>query len=139
MSRLNDKDIDTILARPWAADGKNFSTRIWGDKDKLMNTLQTELVQGLIRGDPLQKITTRFADKMGASQSNAKRLIYTESAYFASVGEYQGMKELGVEKYEYLATLDSRTSEICQDMDGKIFKLSEYCHREGTGQGAEVS
>lgn len=126
VSRLNDKDIDTILARPWAADGKNFSTRIWGDKDRLMNTLQTELVQGLIRGDPLQKITKRFADKMGASQSNAKRLIYTESAYFASAGEYQGMKELGVEKYEYLATLDSRTSEICQDMDGKIFKLSEY-------------
>ncbi len=126
VSRLNDKDIDTILARPWAADGKNFSTRIWGDKDKLMNTLQTELVQGLIRGDSLQKITKRFADKMGASQSNAKRLIYTESAYFAAAGEYQGMKELGVEKYEYLATLDSRTSEICQDMDGKIFKLSEY-------------
>lgn len=126
VSRLNDKDIDTILTRPWAADGKNFSTRIWGDKDKLMNTLQTELVQGLIRGDPLQKITKRFADKMGASQSNAKRLIYTESAYFASAGEYQGMKELGVKKYEYLATLDSRTSEICQGMDGKIFKLSEY-------------
>ena len=126
VSKLNDKDIDTLLKKPWAADGKNFSTRIWGDKDKLMNTLQTELVQGLIRGDPLQKITKRFADKMGASQSNAKRLIYTESAYFAAAGEYQGMKELGVEKYEYLATLDSRTSEICQDMDGKIFKMSEY-------------
>lgn len=84
------------------------------------------MVQGLVRGDPLQKITKRFAEKMDVSRSNAERLITTESAYFAAAGEHDSYKVLGVEEYEYLATLDSRTSDMCREMDGKIFKLSEY-------------
>lgn len=36
------------------------------------------------------------------------------------------MKTLGVEKYRYLATLDSRTDEICREMDGKVFTMAEY-------------
>lgn len=34
--------------------------------------------------------------------------------------------ELDVEEYEIVATLDSRTSEICQDMDGKHFPMEDY-------------
>ena len=30
-----------------------------------------------------------------------------------------------VEKYEFVATLDSLTSDICRDLDGKVFLLSE--------------
>ena len=31
-----------------------------------------------------------------------------------------------VEKYQILATLDNRTSDICQDMDGKVFDFKDY-------------
>ena len=31
-----------------------------------------------------------------------------------------------MEKYEILATLDGRTSEICRDMDGKVFGIKDY-------------
>ena len=30
-----------------------------------------------------------------------------------------------VDEYQYLATLDNRTSDICRELDGKVFKLSE--------------
>lgn len=33
---------------------------------------------------------------------------------------------MDIEKYLILATLDDRTSEICQEEDGKIYKTSEY-------------
>lgn len=125
-SRLDEKAIDRILNKPWANDGQNFSDRIWRDKTKLINTLQTELTIGLIRGDTQEKIVKRFADKMDTSLTNAGRLIATESAYFASVGSLNSLKELGVKEYEYLATLDIKTSPMCRAMDGKIFKIEDF-------------
>lgn len=125
-SRLDEKAIDRILNKPWASDGQNFSDRVWRDKTKLINTLQTELTIGLIRGDAQEKIVKRFADKMDTSLTNAGRLIATESAYFASVGSLNSLKELGVKEYEYLATLDIKTSPMCRAMDGKIFKVEDF-------------
>lgn len=126
VQQIDNDRLDRLLAKPWAADGQNFSQRLWADKDKLINNLQNELVQGLVRGDAQLKIVQRLAHKMNSSMSNAGRLIATESAYFASLGEKDSMKELGVEQYEILATLDRRTSEICRSMDGKVFKMSEF-------------
>ena len=34
-------------------------------------------------------------------------------------------KKLDVEEYEFMATLDKRTSEICRELDGKHFKVDE--------------
>ncbi len=50
----------------------------------------------------------------------------TESAYFGQQAQKQCFNELGVEKYEIVATLDSRTSEICQEKDGMIFDMKDY-------------
>jgi hypothetical protein len=50
----------------------------------------------------------------------------TEGAYFATVAQGEVFKSLDVEEYEIVATLDSRTSEICQDLDGKHFSMSQF-------------
>ena len=34
-------------------------------------------------------------------------------------------EELEVDKYQFLATLDNRTSEICQKLDGKVFNMKD--------------
>ncbi len=47
------------------------------------------------------------------------RVIRTEKNYFYNQGELLAYKEAGIAKYEYLATLDSRTSTVCQDVDAK--------------------
>ncbi len=126
VQQIDDARLERLMSKPWAADGQNFSQRLWSDKDKLINNLQNELVQGLVRGDAQLKIVQSFSKRMNSSLSNAGRLIATESAYFASLGEKDSMKDLGVEQYEILATLDRRTSEICRSMDGKVFKMSEF-------------
>ena len=61
---LNDKLVNTVIKKPWAPDGKNFSDRIWEDKDKLINTLHTEMTQAFIRGDSLEKLADKIAEKM---------------------------------------------------------------------------
>ena len=123
---LNDKLVNTVIKKPWAPDGKNFSDRIWEDKDKLINTLHTEMTQAFIRGDSLEKLADKIAEKMKVSKANASRLVYTESAAYSSKARLKSYQDLGVEKYEIVATLDNRTSDICQDMDGKVFELKDY-------------
>ncbi|MEC4566762.1 minor capsid protein [Paenibacillus sp. CMAA1739] len=124
-SKLDKRQIEAVLSKPWAADGSNFSARIWKDRDKLVHELQTVLTQGMIRGDTPDKMINALSDRMGVSRSAAARIIQTESAYFAGQSRMDAYKELGVEQYKFTATLDKRTSSICRHMDGEVFTLSE--------------
>ena len=118
--------IEKVLAKPWAADGLNFSERIWKNKQLLVDTLDKELTQGLILGKDPQKVINAVSDKMDVSKSQAGRLVMTESAYFGSEARKDCFKELDIDRYIIVATLDNRTSETCREMDGKVFNMSEY-------------
>ena len=100
-----------VICLPWAPDGYNFSERIWNNKEKLLSELNTVMTQNIMTGAGPQKAIDTLAKKMNTSRSNAGRLVMTESAYFSSLGRQQCFKDLGVEKYEYVATLDRKTSE----------------------------
>ena len=50
----------------------------------------------------------------------------TESAYFSGAAQKDCFNELDVEEYKVVGTLDSDTCETCGDMDGKVFKMTEY-------------
>jgi len=126
IGRLDERAINNILHKPWAPDGKNFSDRVWENKNKLLNTIHQELSQNIMTGADPQKAIDAISKKMMTSKYNAGRLVMTEEAYFNSLSQGDMFKELDVEKYEIVATLDSHTSEICQDMDGKVFPMSEY-------------
>ena len=123
---LDEKQIAKIINKPWAADGKNFSARIWNNKQKLLNELNTTLTQGVVLGQDPQKTIDTIARKMNTSKNNAGRLVMTEQAFFSETAQHDGFQELGVELYEIVATLDSHTSEICRELDGKTFKMSEW-------------
>lgn len=125
-ARIPETDVERILKKPWVSDGLNFSDRIWRDKERLLSTLQGELTRGLIRGDPYAKIAQRIAGRMNVAMSAASRLVETEAAFFSSKGQLDAFRDLGVEQYEFVATLDSRTSETCRAMDGKVLPLSEF-------------
>ena len=122
---LDTRTIESIISKPWAPDGSNFSERIWKDRELLVNELQKELAQSFIGGDAPDEAIRNISKKMDVSKKAAGRLIMTESAFFANEARFKAFKELGVEEYQFLATLDMRTSDICQEMDLEIFKLSE--------------
>ncbi|MFB4326412.1 minor capsid protein [Priestia sp. BR_2] len=122
---LDARQIDKVLAKPWAPDGRNFSSRIWGDRDKLLSELQTVLTQDLTRSEPSDKVISDFAERMGVSKRAAERLILTEAAYFSGQSRIDGYKTQGVTAYKFVATLDKRTSKVCREMDGEIIPLSE--------------
>ncbi|GJM72989.1 hypothetical protein HMSSN036_52050 [Paenibacillus macerans] len=95
-ARLDGKQIDKVLSKPWAPDGRNFSARIWADRDKLLSELQAVLTQDLIRGEAADKVITDFANRMGVSKRAAERLILTESAYFSGQSRLDGYRSQGI-------------------------------------------
>jgi len=125
--RLDDARINTVIHRPWAADGRNFSSRVWGQhRPQLVQNLHNALTTSIMRGTGPDKAIKSIAQKFDVGLSSAARLVQTEEAYFSSVAQKDVFGDLGVEKYEIIATLDSHTSEICQDLDGKVFKMADY-------------
>ena len=123
--KLNTIEIDSIIKRPWAEDGQNFSDRIWKNQEKLINSLQEELLGSAMRGDKIDRAIKNLAEKMEVSKSNASRLIRTESAFISNLAMTNAYEKGTCEKYEILATLDLKTSEICRHMDGKKFPFKD--------------
>lgn len=123
---IDEAQLEKVLAKPWAADGYNFSERIWKNKDKLISEVHTELSQNIMLGADPQKAIDALAKKMNTSKHNAGRLVMTEEAYFSSTAQKEAFQELGVEQFEIVATLDSHTSEICRMMDGKHFPMTDF-------------
>lgn len=124
--KVDTRKIEILNKKGWADDDKNFSERIWGRQDKVNNFLQKELIQSIKLGEDPQKVINKMAKAFNTSKSNAGNLILTESAYYSSVSQHDAYNALDVEKYQIIATLDDVTSEICQELDLQIFKMSEY-------------
>lgn len=126
-AKLDKKVVDKILVKPWASDGSNFSERIWGShRAQLVNKLHEGLTLNLIQGKPPDNLIKEIVNTFEADRKRAATLVFTEKAYFQSLAQHDSFKNLGIEEYEIVATLDTKTSEICREMDGRHFKLSDY-------------
>ena len=126
LTGVDSNRLDKIIRKPWAADGKNFSERIWSSKQQLVENVHTSLTQMCILGQSPDKAIASLAHAMHTSKNQAGRLIMTESAFFGSESRKDCLNELGVEQYEIVATLDSLTSDICREMDGKVFPMKDF-------------
>ncbi|WP_339071911.1 minor capsid protein [Fusobacterium animalis] len=116
--------IKTVLDRPWS--GANFSERLWSNTDKLAQTVKQEIVNGMIQGINLQTMTKRVSERFETAKKNdVERLLRTEVNYTLNQATLDGYKEAGIEKYEFSATLDSRTSQICSELNGEIFEIKK--------------
>ena len=119
---INREAIKTIIEYPYA--GKMFSDRIWDNKDALVKHIHQNLTVGIIRGDSVQKMARQLKKDLNVLYYQAERLVRTETNYAMNQGHKKGYEDSGVvEKYEFLAAIDSRTSKLCKNQDGKVYKL----------------
>lgn len=123
---LNEKQIAGVISKPWTVDNKTFTARCWDNKVDLVNVVHTQLTQTIIKGDAPDRAIKTIAERFGVSYRKAGRLVMTESAFFASAAQRDCFNSLDVEQFEVCATLDLRTSEICQDLDGKVIDMKDY-------------
>lgn len=126
MQAVNTDTVQKVLSRPWTVDNQTFTARCWTDKTKLVETVNQELTRMLATGEAPDKAIEAIAKRFSVSKQNAGRVVMTESAYFSSAAQKDCFNDLGVEQYKVISTLDTKTCNICGDMDGKVFKMSDY-------------
>lgn len=126
VTNIDQNKLSKIVNKPWAVDEKNFSERIWGNKTKLINELHNELTKMCLTGKSPDESIKYLSKKFNTSKAQAGNLIMTENAYFSQLAQKDCFNALDVEKYEIVATLDSHTSEICREQDGKVYNMKDY-------------
>ena len=124
--RIDSDLIQAAVGNKWC-DGKDFSERIWDNRKKLGNTLHTQFVNGVIRGDDYHQLARQIRTKfVKVSQKNAERLTFTEDTYLSNEAAMQVFeREAAVTEYEYVCTNDSSSCDICRGLDGQRFRISQ--------------
>lgn len=120
---LDRQTIDKVLNTRF--EGANYKKRVWGNTDKLAKNLKGILATAIATGQSIEKTSADVRQQMHVSQYKAERLVRTESNHFHNSAELEAYKRMGFEKFKFMATLDNRTSEICAEMDGKIFDVKD--------------
>ena len=64
-----------------------------------------------------------MAEKMGVGLSNAQRLVRTELNYVHNQAALDSIRDAEMDYFRFVATLDSRTSTMCREHDGKIYPI----------------
>ncbi|MDE6994493.1 MAG: minor capsid protein, partial [Lachnospiraceae bacterium] len=106
-------------------DKRNYSRSLYAHCRNFSEDLRQNLTVGLIRGESLDRMASRIRKRMGVAAGAARRLVRTETAYIFEEAAREAYGASGIEWYEYLASLDSRTSEACRELDGKRFKVKD--------------
>lgn len=107
--------------------GTSFSDAIWDNRALLAKNLKRTITEGLMHGYGNQKMARELASAMDSNYKNSLRIIRTETGKVVARGTHDGYKRSRtVQKYQIQATLDRRTSKICQHQHLKVYTLDEF-------------
>lgn len=102
----------------------SYSQTIWNDRDKLVRVLSTVIPQSFSRGLSSNQLGDMIAKEMNASRNRGRTLARTEVNHICNQADLDAYRISKIEEYDYLATLDMRTSDICRSLDGTTHKVS---------------
>lgn len=130
IGQIDERKLQKVISKPWAADGKTFSDRVWQSKTTMVNELHQQMTRTIIQGkapdEAIKSMTKYLQNKTKNAKYNAGRLVMTEQAFISSAAQKDAFNDLDVEEFEIVATLDSHTSDICREMDGKHFPMKDF-------------
>ncbi|WP_368251384.1 polymorphic toxin type 50 domain-containing protein [Enterococcus sp. 2201sp1_2201st1_B8_2201SCRN_220225] len=123
--RFSTEALELAIMKPWK--GSNFSRRVWGNHlnhipDKLSKTMSVAISQGW----GIDRTVKEMMQGVDSSLKNRMTtLVQTESAHIAEVANDRAMEQTGVEKWEWLATLEIHTCARCAGLDGQEFDADD--------------
>ena len=106
-------------------DGKTYSNRIWHNKNQVAKTLKKEINDFLNGKTDINSISKNIKCRFDVNYNISNRLVRTEIAKVQCEANEVWAKEHNIKKQLFCATLDRRTSKICQSLDGKIYDFDD--------------
>lgn len=120
---INERAVKQIVNRNWS--GESFSSRIWEHTDELAKTVKDVLLNGELTGASVNKMAGEIKNRFNVAAYQARRLVRTEINYVQNQATLEEYKDAGIERYEFGAFLDDRTSEICEEHNGHIYFVKD--------------
>lgn len=120
---IDEGTLETILKKKWS--GQNYSERVWNNTQKVADALKEELMIGALTGKTEKEMTDSINEQFLSGRNKARRLVRTESSYIHNEAHFQAYKDYGIEEYRFVATLDLRTSQICRERDGSVYRVND--------------
>lgn len=124
-STISKQGAKQMINSVWLADGKTFSQRVWGNIDKLTETLNDKLTECIVSGKKPTELKRMLMERFNVSYSQANTLVRTETANIQTEAAAQRYKDYGIEKYEFLGREEHDIGCKCKELNGKVFLLSE--------------
>ena len=112
------------MASNWS--GKTFSENVWVHKEVAYKEISDVLNKGLTGGWSIDRMARALSERTGVAYHRADTLVRTETTFYNNLATLDTIKELGGDHYEIVAVLDSRTSDICQSENHKVYPVKEY-------------
>lgn len=121
--------IDSAMAQQminsiWVADNKTYSQRVWENTERLMETLNEELINVLVAGKKTTDLKNKLQERFGVSYRRADMLARTELCHIQTEAAKQRYKDYGIEYVEVLVDADARTCDLCKELIGKKFPVN---------------
>lgn len=109
---------------PWS-NGENFSQKIWNNTTKLANYLNSDIAQGIARGDSYDRLVRKVRERFSSvSRNDAYRLIYTEGTYVMAESTMQPFTD-DFEKYRLSTVGDGNVCSICRGVSEETFDIAD--------------
>lgn len=125
IQKVNGEAINRLIGRHWHVDGKDLSDRLSARSKNTIALLEREIGQNLAMGKSQDEVIRTVAKNMNRSFRGAATLVQTETASILTQAAKDSYTRYGLEEYQLSATLDLKTSEICQEMDRKHFPVKD--------------
>lgn len=105
--------------------GELFSDRIWLNKSKMIDKLQTGLTDAMKGDATIDKVARDIKNTFNVTAYESSRLVSTENARVQTQASYDIGKSTGVTQVMWSATLDGKTCSEDAELDGKVFPINE--------------
>lgn len=123
-STIDKAAVAQMINQLWVADGKSFSQRVWDNTERLLQTLNEELIHTVATGKKTTELKKILQERFDVSYRRADTLVRTELCHIQTQAAQQRYKDYGIQEVEVLVDPDDRTCEKCKALIGKKFPIN---------------
>lgn len=130
---IPERAIKILVEKDWGHG--HFSVNLWGRTDNFKEDLRKTLVNSMKRGESFRTTTVALQERIGQEAWKSERLVRSEIITASNEAKKEYMTDFDKRSNELdmdllkamkvLETLDNRTCEKCQAMDGREFSVEE--------------
>lgn len=116
--------VKQLINSTWVLDGKTFSQRVWENTERLVETLNEQLIHVVATGKKTSELKRALMERFNVSYNRANTLVRTELCHIQTEAAKTRYESYGVQYFEVLVDPDEHTCDKCKELIGKRFPIN---------------